>query len=327
MKEQFKNSTTMILFLISCASLFGQKLVATKMETMSGEKYGFVLDVTNEIKIKPRFDEAGYFEQGYAPVRISKLFGIIDSLGNEAVPIKYESITNFHEGLTTASLNGKYGFLNKKGAITIPFIYEDVSQFDNGFANVQKNSKLALMNKQGVVITPFKYIRIENMIGGIAKVCTQNNSDKIQFSDFWGFINDKGQEITKMEFYGDKTYNLENGFALTCLNPINGPSIYNHSLIDKTGKVLIPASQGLYVELAYPKYLLVKRPSGFDFKFGFVDYTGKVLLPVNFTSISQFKFGTQDAPLAQVFFNERRFFYINNDLKCVEFEGMKCPEE
>jgi|GEM_PF-4195472 len=327
MKNRFRNLTALLFLFLSSTSVFAQKLVAKKMETMSGEKYGFVIENTNEVKIKPRFDEVGYFEKGYAPVRIGNKFGIIDSLGNEAIPIKYGSVTGFREGLATASLDGKYGYLNNKDTIVIPFIYDDASQFDNGFANVQKGNKLALMNKQGVVITPFKYIRIESMVGGIAKVCTQNNSDKIQFSDFWGFVNDKGQEITKMEFYGDKTYNLENGYALTCLNPVNGPSIYNHSLIDKTGKVIIPASQGLYVELAYPKYLLVKRPSGFDFKYGFVDYTGKILLPVNFSSISQFKFGTQDSPLAQVYFNDRRFFYINKDLKCVEFEGMKCPEQ
>ena len=89
---------------------------------------------------------------------------------------------------------------------------------------------------------------------------------------------------------------------------------------------------------AFENNLKVKIYGKGGFYFGFYDYNGKVVFPVNFKKITDFEFGnnkhTQYAiefgnnnSLAKVFFPSGSFFYINKDLKCVEYDGHSCPEE
>ena len=100
---------------------------------------------------------------------------------------------------------------------------------------------------------------------------------------------------------------------------------YTSALIDKTGKAVIPA----YMMYEYGNwgkdYIIVKRANEFPV-YGVVDFTGKFLLPLNFHEITDFEFGPNRS-LAKVFFDERRFFYVDKAFHCVEFDGVKCPDK
>jgi len=45
-----------------------------------GEKWGYI-DKTGKIVFEPQFDNAGYFSEGLAGVRIGKKYGYIDKTG------------------------------------------------------------------------------------------------------------------------------------------------------------------------------------------------------------------------------------------------------
>ncbi len=57
---------------------------------------------------------------------------------------------------------------------------------------------------------------------------------------------------------------------------------------------------------------------------GIVDFNGTVLLKPNFKTITNYEFN--DGEQAKVFLPDGQFFYIDKQVKCVEYDGIKCPE-
>lgn len=304
------------------ANASAQKLEPALIQTMGGEKIGYK-NPAGQVVIKPRFEEANVFLNGYATVRIGGRWGMIDSTGREILPMKYRELDYFAEGLAGASLDGKkFGFVNTAGAVVIPFTFDGVGSFSEGRATAVLSRKCALIDKKGALLTPYKYQGIEAMKGGIARVCLQNDSrDGVQFSHFWGFINAQGKEISKLNNYGSESVNMGNGFAITYVDLPNASS-FASALIDKTGRVVIPASAGYKFGTGTDTYLRVTK----GFPSGIVDYTGKVLLPVNFWQITEFTFGADGKSLARAFTSERDFYYLNKGFQCVEYDRVKCPE-
>lgn len=318
-----------------------QHLTAVRLPTLSGEKFGFQNDA-GVVVIKPRFESVTAFVDGCAQVCAGGKCGLIDSTGHEVIPLRYAQIGHFYNGLAGVSLNGrKYGYINKSDQLVIPYTFDEASDFSEGTAVVVLNRRCALINKKGVALTPYNYINMTAMKGGIARVCLHNDSrDGMQYSNFWGFINAQGKEITKLTCYGYESPNLGNGYAVARLaKPDGTPSVirtehytfllgksYNYSsvLIDKTGRVVVPASKGYEFSSWGDNYIVVKR----DERYGVLDYlTGNELLPVSFHQITDFQFGTPDMPLAKAFITpDDKFFYVNRQFKCVDFDGVKCPE-
>ncbi|MCH5304440.1 MAG: WG repeat-containing protein, partial [Ruminococcus sp.] len=65
------------------------------------------------------------------PVRKDNLYGFIDMLGNEVVPLKYNSISNdFINGYACVAIGENYGVINTKDENIIPFEYSSIDPFD-----------------------------------------------------------------------------------------------------------------------------------------------------------------------------------------------------
>lgn len=316
-----------------------QGLKPALMETTSGEKIGYK-NARGEVVITPRFEEANEFEQGLATVCIGGRCGMIDSMGKEVLALKFRVLSYFHEGLAAASLDGqKFGFVDQSGAFVIAPIFAGVSDFQERRAVVVQGQKCALINTKGTLLTSFKYQGIEAMKGGIARVCLKNDSrEGAQFSNFWGFIDSNGKEICPLDNYGYESPNLGNGFAVRRIaTPEGGTTVkgqrytyqvgqsfrYASALIDKTGKVVIPASVGYEFGNWGTGHVVVRKGEAY----GVADMTGKLLLPANFYAISDFSFGDSGRRLAKITTTAAgRFFYVDERFECVDFDGIKCPE-
>ena len=84
------------------------------------------------------FDEAKWFQEGIAPVRVKKKWGAIDALGNVVVPFQYDALSRCSQGLMAATLNKKDGYITRTGEIAIPFEYAGASDFNEfGIATVR----------------------------------------------------------------------------------------------------------------------------------------------------------------------------------------------
>jgi hypothetical protein len=320
-------------FILLSLNSVGQNLRKKLLSTMAGEKYGYV-DENDKVIIKPQFDEAYDFREGHAPVKKDEKFGLIDSTGKEIIPFKYKDVGYLQEGLIVASLNGtKYGYIDINDKVIIPFTYDLCYMFVNNFGIIKLNGKFGMINKLNKMIVPCKYVSMENMIGGIAKVCAKsdgvNDLGYVNYENFWGFINDKGVEISKMNCDYKSSINLGNGYAIVNRSYVNGGG--SEFLIDDKGNIKISEEKS-YDFLDNPEYnevdssyLRVKKGTTFE-KYGLVDYEGKELLPVNFERVDDFEWVTDELYLAKVYPKQNDFFYINEEFKCVEFNNKKCPE-
>ncbi len=78
-----------------------------------------------------------YFSEGMLVVS-NKLFGFVNSAGQLAIPMKYESALNFSGGLAAVQSpdNHLWGFINQRGKITIPYKYDKVAPYSDGMAAI-----------------------------------------------------------------------------------------------------------------------------------------------------------------------------------------------
>ena len=74
-----------------------------------GDKWGFC-DKDKNIVIECKYDEVGMFYEGFSKVKLNKSYGIINELGKEIIPIKYDDISLERKRLK----NNKYKFIRKK---------------------------------------------------------------------------------------------------------------------------------------------------------------------------------------------------------------------
>jgi hypothetical protein len=248
--------------------------------------FGFIN--ADGVLIKPEYDEANEFHNGYATVSKNKLWGMIDEKGNTIIDYKYSKLGFYSEGLISIYKNMKWGFMDMDGKMVIDFIFENYHAsppyFIHSLALVVKDSKYGYINTKGEVIVPIKYAYAQNFQGGLGAVTEEENGKKTQ----WAFVNKKGELVTGFKYYNVANYSYS--------NPKNGPikadknSNGDGTYLDSTGKEICPEcktmgkfSNGL---VSFCKPAKNKKFNGL---FGFMDKSGNVIIPDIYYEVSEFK--------------------------------------
>lgn len=239
-----------------------------------------------------------------------------------------------------------YGYENSSGVRVIPAKYTVAKEFVNGFAVVQNSTKLyAYIDSTGNEITEYKYSKAENFINGFAEVSIGYNKD--------GFINEQGKEICPLEY--TIVHDFQNGFAVVEKPFGEG---YQRGLkkgvINSEGKLIIPCEnyeitvlinciivipkidyKDLYnfdgkIIIEKAKYLkpVFEGAEYFSYiengKYAIKDINGTQIYKPLFYKISSFQYN--DNQYGRLYFDSETFFYIDKEMKCVEFEDVVCPE-
>jgi serine/threonine protein kinase len=190
-----------------------------------GSKYGYK-NRKGEIIIPPKYEEANYFTEGFAPVKLNDKWAFIDDKDKPLTSFKYDYAWNFSEGIAFAKLGKQWGAIDRTGKEIIPFIYEEGSIFSEGLAPVKLNGKVGYIDKTGKEIIPFKYYQAFFFKSGLTSAC---------IGDFYkgecAVIDETGKEITPYKY--DYISDFYNDLASVALNKKFG-------FIDKTGKEVIP---------------------------------------------------------------------------------------
>lgn len=108
-------------------------------------KWGY-LDNSDSLMIV-NYDEAHDFSEGLAMVgnnkkqqfsqkQESKLWGYINTVGEEVIPLHYEDGRPFKKGLAPVKLKGKWGVIDFQENKIVPFEYDAISSFKDGYAIV-----------------------------------------------------------------------------------------------------------------------------------------------------------------------------------------------
>ncbi len=171
---------------------FSEGLARVKLN----RKYGFINKSGKEI-IPLKYDDATDFNDGLAGVKLYGKWGFIDKTGKEIIPLKYDDATDFNDGLAGVKLYGKWGFIDKTGKEIIPLRYGYIGEFRNGLALAQCGWKYGFINLCGREVIPLRYDEACEFSEGLAAVkeTFPRYLRNEEGADFWGFIDERGEEV------------------------------------------------------------------------------------------------------------------------------------
>ena len=105
------------------------------------KRYGYCNFPDYEWVIKPRFEDAIFFSEGLAAVKIGSLWGFIDKTGTVEIAPKFSEARCFHEGVVAVAIDGKWGYIDKGGTLLTPLQFDEGRTFSEGLAPVKVGDK------------------------------------------------------------------------------------------------------------------------------------------------------------------------------------------
>lgn len=313
---------------------YAQKRYETiKKNTTEGTKEG-VLDTKTSKEIIPAiYDKVGVeiLTEGKFPVIKGQKIGFIDTTNKLVIPIIYSDVMGFKDNVAMIYNGNKWAMVNKAGTFLTQFVFDDVLGLQDKTATVVIAGKTGYVDNTGKYILRCKFSRGYDCWGdfilvyeksfqstGYEYVTTQNGNvvsrQDIGFGgempiifNRQGKIVYKGQQYEKVQFFGmsKNVFVVKDGDGKV-------------KMMDKMGRELIPPMSGEFAE--NEDWIKIDGRNSV----GIMDFSGRILLKPNFRSITDYEFNGNT--LAKAFFPDGQFFYINKQVKCVEYDGVKCPE-
>jgi hypothetical protein len=100
-------------------------------------KAGFI-NAKGEIVIKPRFKDAGRFQENLAPVELENgKWGYINKKGKLVIKPVFDWALMFREGRALVQVGKKWGYIDNTGEIIIKPQFDHADSFSEGLAHVQ----------------------------------------------------------------------------------------------------------------------------------------------------------------------------------------------
>jgi len=287
------------------------------------DKWGFI-DTSGKVVIPCIYDDVYGFSEGLAAVNIEKKWGFIDKTGKIIIPCIYEHCFDyyFENGWVTAFTDSKRFVINNEGKV----FEDDEVDFSKSYIGVRYgyDGERELIEIPEEIVIPRIYDKAYDFRNGLAAVNIGGKCERYFFGGKWGFIDKTGKEIIPC-IYDDVVYDGMDQdliFAADLIKVnVGGEWKYDHGYmnflggkwgaIDKTGKEVIPC---IYSELLfYSRDLVLVNFGGaercncsskggnkggifgnwwvkwlYDGKWGFVDKTGKEVIPCIYNNVEDF---------------------------------------
>ncbi|MBR6432447.1 MAG: WG repeat-containing protein, partial [Muribaculaceae bacterium] len=273
--------------------------------TFIGDKKGYVKKNGNVV-VQAKYDQIGAFNQdGIAKVKNNGLWGYVNNKGKELVPCEYTSIDDIHENMVLVSKNGKWGYAGINGYDNIPCTYEAAKPFNDGKAAVKKNGKWGYINSSNYTVIPFQYSDAGTFSNGFANV--NGNS----------YINDEGKQVVVYQ----AAVEINDEFKESVDNYINmghfreGRAMVYRNVKGQTGWGFINTQGIQVIKCQYDdvrpfgnKFAAVKN----DGKWGFVDPSGNVVIPITMEVADVAKFSENRAFIAENMNQPMSYYFIDN---------------
>ncbi|MBD5249994.1 MAG: WG repeat-containing protein [Bacteroides sp.] len=100
-------------------------------------KYGYYSS-TGNVEIRPRYDNALDFREGFAPVEIRGKWGFINLQGRTIAKCQYQEVRNFNYGYAVVRKDNKWGVIDTDGKEVVPCVFDDLGQLSDVTSVVKK---------------------------------------------------------------------------------------------------------------------------------------------------------------------------------------------
>ena len=234
------------------------------------------LDPSNGLE-KPALSGKGA-QASYA-VALSTQYDEIEPLGDGYfLAQKYTGETNVGLGVSMGGRENVRYLLDSKGKVLQTYdtgtdnYMEDGGErtflvgrnTENGFGN-------GAIDWEGKTVIPFIYNSVEPFSEGLAAVSDKNGT---------GFVNRKGEPVIPTQFQTTRAFS--DGLAVV------EKKDDTYAYIDKTGKIVIDASKYRYVDFFSEGMARVWKVEGNTRRCGFIDKTGKEVIPCQYDWVGHF---------------------------------------
>ena len=125
------------------------------------EKIG-AIDADGNVLLACEYDRIHFLEKTNNQIlqvyKNGSKYGLIDTLAEVAVDLKYDKVGEFSEGRLAVLRKGLWGFTNLEGEEMISCKYQKVGKFGEGYAAAQLGNKWGFIDLNGNIIIEFKYM-------------------------------------------------------------------------------------------------------------------------------------------------------------------------
>jgi hypothetical protein len=294
------------------------QLIAVEKDGQSG-----FMDQTGKVVIPFQFDSAQGFHEGLALVTLKGKKVFIDTAGRVLFEAKYDLIRDFSEGLCAVNIGekripniglisepGKWGYIDKTGKLAIPMKFTHAESFSEGLAAIEDGDKGAFIDHDAKIVFEVPLDVTLGFHEGIVGVLNRGTL---------AYFDRSGKQISPPLGYGPKNHSFSEGLVPVEIKGKTG-------FMDKTGKVVIEPqfedaedfSEGLAPVKMHSDETTwcPTEPSGsrkgFTMKWGYVDRTGRIVVPAQYESAAPFSGG-----LAAINQCDEGFFIDNTGKKIV----------
>jgi hypothetical protein len=230
-----------------------------------------------------RFDWAGDFSDGLAPVKADGRFGFIDTAGRYRIMPGLEYAGGFSCGRAPALIGGRWGYLDVTGAIAIPAAYDWAGAFREGLAPVAADSTYGFIDTTGAYAGPLRFSDARPYSGGYAAV-------RFGEDGAWGFVDRQGS-LAIPPLFNDVPGGFSEGLALVRME---NERPFRSGFIDTSGGFAIDTlydAAGDFHQGRAPVGRGEWHGNRFEGAWGYVDTTGRLVTGLTYLEAGPFQDG------------------------------------
>ncbi len=236
-----------------------------------------IMDFEGKILTIPQYDNIYPFSEERAVVKSNELYGCIDKSGKIIVPVNYKYMgEKYKEGLIKFSNGGASGgFLDVDGNIVLEHKYHGFNDFSDGLVKVSNASygNIGYMDKTGKLVIPIKFKEGNDFSEGLAFVRKKNGENL--------FIDKTGKEVFNVKTEVFNFYRSKFSEGLVKIQVGN----YDYNFLDNIGNIVFTLKNYNEAGDFHDGLACVGRNN----LYGFVDKTGREIIPLQYKYSSKFK--------------------------------------
>ena len=235
------------------------------------EKYGLI-DTLGQVTVNLKYDEIGAFKDDRLAVKKSGLWGFVDPAGREVITCQFRRVNNFMDGVAVVKRGTKWGAIDKHGQVLIDFKYSRLGNFQNGLALVHTNKGVGFMDVEERMRIEPAFQKAFDFQDGVARVVEKGR---------YKLIHPSGKYVNGSTFGQIFDFD-EAGLAIV---RFTGTKV-RYGIINRAGEVVTKQKYNR-IE-AYQEDLARVRFKG---KYGFIDRAGNVVVPAIYSQANSFSEG------------------------------------